>query len=158
MIFRHGFTYTELIVIMGLILSLLAFTAINLSRPQISASISSTSTQLIADLRAQQQQTMSGSTNNAGQISSFGIYFEPHQYTLFRGSSYSPTDGENFVTTVSSPLSLSSTFPGSVVVFTPLSGEIAGYTSGFDTVTLSHSESPDTRVIQLNRYGVVTEY
>lgn len=155
---RRGFTYTEIIVVMSIILGLFGLVSVNLSKPQISASTETTSTQLLAELKSQQLKAMNGDTSGSDQISAYGIAIESDKYTLFRGSSFNSADPENFVVPISAPLSLSTTFPGSVIVFTPVSGEISSFTLGNDSITVTHSDSSDPNVIQLNSYGVVTAY
>lgn len=151
----HGFTLVEILVVMGLmaILGTMAFT--NLIRPQNQASLDSIVTTLLADLKSQQIKAISGDSLSAATAQAHGIYVQNSNYTLFKGSSYSGSDTDNFVVSVDTGLTLSTTFPTSQVVFTKGSGDVTGFTAGQNTITVT-SSSTGSKVITLNRYGAVT--
>ena len=155
---KTGFTFTELIVVIGILAGLFAFTINNLARPQLSASLNSSASQLLADLKSQQLKAMSGDSEDAGAVLPHSIYIENTSYVLFRGSIYVPSDSSNFTVSLDPALSLSTSFSGSVIVFLAGSGEISGFTPGSNTLTLTHGQSSDSNIIQLNRYGVVSSY
>ena len=150
-----GFTLIELALIMGIIAILVSFITINLLKPQTTASIASTVQILGADIKEQQIKAMSGDSDGETTTDSQGIYFESNRYTLFRGPNY--TSGSHyFQVDMDQNLILSNTLPSSQVVFTKRSGEVADYTSDADTVTLSHSQSGEQKIITINRYGAIT--
>lgn len=154
---RPGFTLTELSVFTGIFLVLLTLVLINLIRPNSQASLTTTTNQLIADLKSQQLKAMSGDSDGSNSPSSYGVYIEATRYILFRGTSYSVSEPSNFSVSVTSPLSLSTLFPNSWVVFTVGSGEIDIFSQGQNTVTVTDSVSGQSQIIQLNLYGAITQ-
>ena len=150
-----GFTLIELALIMGIIAILVSFITINLLKPQTTASTASTVQILGADIKEQQIKAMSGDTDGESSTDSQGIYFESNRYTLFRGPNYA-SGSHYFQVDMDQNLILSNTLPSSQVVFGKRSGEVANYTQGSDTITLSHSQSGEQKVITINRYGSIT--
>jgi hypothetical protein len=51
---------------------------------------------------------------------------------------------------------LNISLPNGNVLFASRSGEFIGYASGSDTLTINHLDSGESKVIQLNRYGIIT--
>ena len=151
----QGFTLIELALIMGIIAILVSFITINLLKPQTTASTSSSTQVLIADLKEQQIKAMAGDGEGTANSQAHGVYIEPTRYTLFRGTTFSSGEPSNFTVNLESGLSLSTTLPQQQIVFTKRSGEVAGYTLGSDTITLSHTQSGDQKVITINRYGAI---
>lgn len=155
---RSGFTLIEVLVVIAIAAILISLTSVSLVSVQTRSSINSLTDQLLADIRSQQLKSMTGDTEGSGEISAYGLCFQSQNYVLFRGSVYSPTDPSNFSVAIDEPISLSSSFSGSpcpVLVFSPGSGEIAGYTPGADTVTLSGDIPSETKTLQFNPYGVL---
>lgn len=149
----NGFTLIELLVSMGILLVLLAITAINITRLPSSAAQSSSYDLLVSDIRSQQTKAMSGFAS-----SSFGIHFEVTSYTLFQGTTYSPGDSSNFVVNLDPNLSFSgSLFPtdpsGSHVVFTSGSGDVAAYIAGNDSIEIKNNATGDVKTLRINKYG-----
>lgn len=153
---EKGFTLTELIVVMGILTILLSFVTLNLVNIQQKTSQRSTLDVLIADIKDQQNKAMAGGTKS-GQNTDYGIYFEANRYILFQGSSYVSGDSSNFAVNLDSGLTFTNIlFPSSQIVFQRVSGEVIGFTSGQNTVTLTNSSNNDQKTIQINRYGVIT--
>lgn len=152
---RQGFTLIELALIMSIIAILVSFIGVNLLKPQTTASTSSTATILVSDLREQQIKTMAGDGEGTAAAQAHGIHFESTRYTLFRGTTYSAGEPSNFTIDLESGLSLSTTLPQQQIVFVKRSGEVAGYTSGQDTITLSHTQGGEQKTITINRYGAI---
>ena len=152
---NQGFTLIELTLVMGIIAILISFITINLLKPQTTASTASAVQILEADIKEQQIKAMSGDSDGESSTDSQGIYFESNRYTLFRGPNY--TSGSHyFQVDMDQNLILSNTIPSSQVVFMKRSGEVANYTSGSDTITLSHTQSGEQKIITINRYGAIT--
>lgn len=152
---RRAFTLIEMTVVLGMLTTLMSVGIVNLLKTQASARIGSSINQLVADIRAQQLKSMTGDTAGTGTISPHGIYVQPTSYTLFRGSAYSPADPANFTVNLEANMTLSTNFSSPQVVFLAGSGEVSGYTPGFDSLTLTDTTSTDSVTFQFNRYGVI---
>ncbi|MEK9201506.1 MAG: prepilin-type N-terminal cleavage/methylation domain-containing protein, partial [Patescibacteria group bacterium] len=85
---QSGYTLIELVIVMGIIVLLFGFTTINLGGVARVTSVNETVDLLTADIRGQQTKAMTGSGDGTSG-SSYGIYFQTDQYTLFRGTTYS---------------------------------------------------------------------
>lgn len=152
---KNGLTVVELLIVMGIIGVLSAFTTVNLLGLQHHASINSSVDSLVADLRAQQLKAMNGDTENVSPNVT-GIYFGTNtQYTLFRGLNYSAGNSNNFSVALDSVLRVTTTLPGSKIVFASVSGEVVNYALNQDTVTIRDSLSTEQKVIKFNRYGTI---
>ncbi len=84
----------------------------------------------------------------------YGVHFASPDYVLFTGSSYSSSDPNNQIFTLSSPdtvLTLSLTGGGSEVVFKRLSGE----TTQDGTITVSSPGISKTKTVTIYKTGLV---
>lgn len=150
-----GFTNTELIVVMGLFAILVAVASVSLLSAQRSALVFSGLDPFLADVKQQQIKAMVGDSEGGSSASSYGIYFASDRYVLFQGTVYDSMDPDNFEVLLPENVVFSSiAFPSSQVVFSQLSGEIAGYVDGSNFVTLSSTQGPDSTTITFNAYGV----
>lgn len=153
---QKGFSYPELIVLMGVVAMLFGYITINLSGTLRRTTIDTTYQTLISDIKSQQTKAMTGSIDG-GLPGSHGIYFESNRYILFRGTTYSSTDPSNFPVNLEQNVEFGNiTFPGSTIVFLPGSGEISGYINGNNTVTVVNIGGEEQKTITINRYGAVT--
>lgn len=153
----QGFTLVELLVVMGIMGILLAFSSVSLLRVQYQASVNTVFTNLVTDLSQQQLKAMTGDTQGRGTLDTYGIYLETNKYTMFHGT-YTPGDATNSVITLSPQIQLTGiTIPSSTITFAKGSGEVVGYTSGSDTFGLKNTLDGSTKTIKLNRFGVVTQ-
>lgn len=148
--FLRAFTLIELIIVLGVVSTLLAFSAANYLAPQYSSSLETTTTTLVSDLRRQQLLAMTGSSGGG----EYGIYFDSGSYFLFPGSGYSPGDPANFQVTLNPGLTVGvgGGLPNPLI-FLSGSGQIA---SG-GTLTLSQEGSGVSRIFTLNTYGSVIQ-
>jgi prepilin-type N-terminal cleavage/methylation domain-containing protein len=144
---NKGYTLIELLVSMGILLVLFTLTTVNIS-PLPSNTLQSTNLDvLLADIRSQQTLSMSND-------SSYGVHLESGSYTLFKGGTYTQGLSSNTIISLDSGITLSGiTFPGSVIVFSRGSGDVAGYTTGADSFTLESSATNKSSVIRINKYG-----
>lgn len=153
----------ELVIVMSVIALLTGFTTINLIRPQTTATGSSALNTLVSDLKEQQIKAMAGDSEDqtgASAAQPHGIFIEANKYTLFRGPSFNPAEPNNFTVNLETGLALSNTFPPSgptgEIVFEKRSGEVSGYISGSDTITITNTQTGEQKTITVNRYGTVT--
>lgn len=145
--FIRAFTLIELLVSIGILIVIFGIVSINIS-PVPSNTLQNTNLDtLISDIRAQQTLSM---TND----SDYGIHFETNSYTLFKGSSYVYGSASNFVVNLDSGIAFSNiTFPNSVIVFSPGSGDVAGYVSGSDSFILASTVTNKSTTVKINKYG-----
>lgn len=144
---KNGFTLLELLIVMGIASILLSLTTINLVKVQHNVSVSAASDTLIADLKSQQIKAMSGASNGG----SFGIHFtSSNSYILFHGT-YVEGDPTNFSISLDDPFKVSSTFPDNNIVFSKVSGEVAGP----NTITIINTAGGEQQRLSVNKYGVI---
>lgn len=144
---RKGFTLIELAVSMGILAVLFILTTINISPlPSNTFQVANLDT-LLSDIRSQQTQSMTSG-------SAYGVHFESGSYTLFKGASYTQGLPANTVINLDSGIVFSDiTFPGSVIVFSPGTGDITGYTEGEDGFTIRSSVTNKSTAVKINKYG-----
>lgn len=155
---QRGFTIIELIIVMGVFSLLSGIVVSNVVRSQHNVSIDSAINTLLVDIRSQQIKTMVGDTSGTGTISNYGIYFSQNSYTLFQGSSYSPSDPKNFTITLDTNLQFSTdTLPSQTLIFSKLSGEFSNYQAGANTIAIQDTQTSQKQTITINKYGVVSQ-
>jgi len=153
----RGFTIPELLIVIGILAILFGLTTPNLFKFRQRSVLNTTVDTLVSDLKSQQNKAMVGDTEGRATADYYGVRFEASQYILFHGSSYSPLDATNFNIDLDPTLSFSSiTFPSSNAIFATGNGELVGFVSGSDTVTLTDSTNGDQKIIQINIYGAIT--
>jgi prepilin-type N-terminal cleavage/methylation domain-containing protein len=144
---NKGFTLVELLVSMGILAVLFAITTINISPlPSNTLQVTNLDT-LLADIKSQQTKSMASDA-------SYGVHFEAASYTLFKGESYTQGLFANTVINLDPGIVFSNvTFPNSVIVFSPGTGDIAGYAAGVDSFTIVSSVTGKSTVVKINTYG-----
>lgn len=150
----QGFTLIEILVVLGLVAILFGLSAINLGQPQTTASLDRTLDALLADIKGQQILAMSGDGAGTTSQQPHGLYIGAASFTLFAGNVYDAGDTRNFTENVASNVSLSTTLPGNALLFAKGTGEVNGFTTGNNTITLA--SGTQTRVITINRLGAIT--
>jgi prepilin-type N-terminal cleavage/methylation domain-containing protein len=151
---QSGFTFIELILVMGITATLFGFVTLNLVGTQNNTSVNSADSVLISDMAGQQTKAMMGTGASSG--TNYGIYFQEDKYILFEGSSYSSTDPKNFTITLDKGLNITNIrFPNSILVFSARSGAVVGFVSGSNSVTIQDVSGLKVNTIAVNRYGVV---
>jgi prepilin-type N-terminal cleavage/methylation domain-containing protein len=152
----RGFTFIEVLLVMGLAAIILAFTNVAVVRLQTQADIDAEVQKIISDIKSQQLKSMIGETIGTGDPISYGLKFATTSYTLFRGSSFSPSDPVNFTIDFPSSIQVSTTsLINGEIIFQRLSGEVAGFSAGRDSVTLENVISGATSTVRINRHGAV---
>ncbi len=147
----------EIILVLSIFSILTSFVTINLLRPQNKASVDSISTQLVADIKNQQIKSMVGDTEGQNTPQQFGVYFEQDGYTLFRGAAYNNSEPSNFKVTLEGDLAIGNiTFGANQIIFEKISGNVAGFTPGSNSLTISHASSGVTETVIINSLGAIT--
>lgn len=144
-----GFTVVEISIVMGVFLIFLTLSFVNFTPLPSRANVSSITQNLIADLKAQQTQSMSGDTKGDTQQSDYGIHFEEDGYWLFKGSVFNPSDEKNFKVDLGDANLGFNTID---IVFEKGSGEVS--TPG--NIILTNNLTNETKIIDLNIYGAPT--
>ncbi len=103
-----------------------------------------------ADLRQQQIKAMTAEGDGTTATYQYGIYLLAGSYVMFRGSSYSAGDANNFSVSLSPNTQF--TTPNTSIIFEKGSGEI----SASATVTIKDTKDNSQKAITINKYGVVT--
>jgi Tfp pilus assembly protein FimT len=155
---QYGYTLPEILITIGIFFTLIGLVTVDLIKTQRHASISATVDSIVSDMRSQQTKAMTGTNDGTGNGNSYGIYFQADRYILFRGTSYVANDATNFTVTIDKGSTLSTiSFPSSTLVFTQQSGEISGFVSGQNTLTVKSANGTEQKVITINRYGTVSQ-
>lgn len=150
-----GFTLIELVAVMAIASTLFGFIIVNLIGSQRRVSLTSSIDVLVSDMASQQTKAMLGAGSSSGI--SYGIYFLPDRYILFKGDTYSALDSDNFTVNLDQGITFSQVqFPAGIVVFTSATGTVSGYLNGSNFVTMQDTQEGSTKTITVNRYGVVT--
>lgn len=154
-IFSGGYTLPELLITMGIFAILVSLVTINLTYSQQNQTNDTTITTLISDIKEQQLKAMVGDTEGRATPDVYGIYFEANRYTLFHGNTYSASDPTNFVINLNPTLQF---IPiNKTLLFLKLSGQVSGYSSGANTITLKNTTTNDQKTIRFNQFGIVTQ-
>lgn len=151
---ERGFTFIELILVIGIIGILFSIATFNLVRTQHMASVSATVDTLIADMRSQQTKAMVGSKDTTGVANSYGVHFTSSSYILFQGTS-DPGGSSDFTVTPEG-VTFTTNLPSNMIVFGQRSGEFTNYVSGTYTVTIRNANGTEQRQLTVNKYGIVT--
>ena len=123
---RKGFTLVELVVTIGIFAILATLSSVNFFSTYSQSNLGAAEDVLIADIKTAQSNAMAGA---------------------------SEVTWDQSITPLPSEITLTTTFPCSHIIFAPVSGEILGYVSGQDTITLT--SGTDTRTLRLNQYGTL---
>lgn len=136
---EKGFSIIELIVVMGIAMTLFAIGSIAFIKPQQKASIEAVANVLIADIKSQQTKAMSGDS-----LSDFTIQFNTNSYVL---------DGY----TVNLPKNVEIKdilFFDNKIIFQKGSGEFE-FTGNQNSLVISNEAGDESVSISINKYGAV---
>lgn len=143
-LFRHGFTLVELAVVIGITAIIVVATVPLYSFFQTYSSMNSSKAEVVQHMRL--TETLARSDRGG---SAYGIKFEPHQYTIFRGLSYAArTPSQDRLFTIPSNITLSGI---TEIIFT----QHTGLPSTAGTLTLTHAQSDTTETITINALGLI---
>jgi len=145
---RPGFTLPELIIVVGILTILFTVGSQSLLTSQHQVSVNSSLSQLITDIKLQQSKAMWGDTEGRATTDNYGVSLNSNHYILFHGSVGNPDD-----VTVDLDNSITVGPDGQVFIFAKGRGEIMGYDSSADTITISSPS--DSKTVEFNQYGVI---
>lgn len=152
---KRGFSLIEISLVMGLVALLLGYMSLNVLNGRNKADLNTVKDTFATDFKNQQTKAMAGDTEGRGTPDTYGIYINSNSYTLFHGSTYTPTEASNFKIDMPNGVSLSTTFPQSKIVFAQGSGEITPFSDSTNTIRISNTSTNETRTIQVNKYGAI---
>lgn len=156
-ILQRGFTIVDLVIVIATIGVLMGLVSVNLITVQDKANINTTFNTLISDIRTQQLKAMIGDTEGRELPERYGIHFDETSYVLFHGSVYSATESSNLTVQLPEKVKFeNNSFPFSQVIFEKGNGEIVGFINGQDSIEVVNTSSEDKKIIEFNRYGVIT--
>lgn len=151
-----GFTFVEVVIVMGLVGLLMAIVGQTLFRSEQSVNLDTVAQKMISDIKNQQMHAMTGDTATPGTFIDYSVRFEETQYILYPGLVYSPGNSANTVISVVAPISISSmTIPDSTISFSRLSGDVRDFATGSDTVTVRNDQTGQTKTIRINKRGAI---
>ena len=154
---KRGITLIETIVVVGVLLTLIGMASISFLPFRSKSTLDTAITTLIADIKSQQIKAMAGDTEGREANDNYGVYFGTNSYTLFHGTDFNPGDSSNFTVTLDDQLLILSTFPTSEIIFSIKNGQLASFSETQNSITLRDSITGDSKTININRYGVVTQ-
>ena len=141
---------------MGLLALLGGLTVVNLIRPQTTAVLGGAVDALVTDIKNQQLKAMAGDGGSEVSAEPYGLYIQSNQYTLFKDTTYSAGNTENFTVQNIGGITLSTTFPSSQIIFAEGTGEVSGFSGSNNTLTITNPNGGESRTLTLNRYGAIT--
>lgn len=153
---QKGLTLIEILIVVGILSTLFGIGLLSIMNIRVITTNNVSTTVFISDVKNQQVKAMTGDTEGRGTPDSYGVKVLPTQYILFHGLTYNASDATNFSIPITTGFTLSSTFPNNTILFNPGSGTISGFVAGQDTVTITNTNSNQSKTIQFNSYGTVT--
>lgn len=155
--YQEGLTLVELLLVIGILGLLFSITFISVFNIRVISTNNSTTSIITSDLKNQQIKAMVGDTEGRGVPDNYGVKILSSQYVLFHGVNYNQADNTNFSVPVENGYTLSTTFPNSLMLFASGSGEIVGFVSNQNTITLTNTSSSRTKTLHFNKYGTITQ-
>lgn len=149
---QEGYSLVEITLVGAFIALLVGLVTLNLFKFQHTSQLSATVNSFLADFKEQQLRAMYGDTSGTGTEANYGVYFGTTSYTEFQNT-YGTA---NFIINLPTDIQFSTTFPNSQILFLKGSGEVSGFTSNQNTITIKDTVDGSKKTITVNRYGVVT--
>ncbi|MFA5051936.1 MAG: prepilin-type N-terminal cleavage/methylation domain-containing protein [Patescibacteria group bacterium] len=139
-----GFSFIEVMMVMA-VLVLLAGLAIPFYQSfQVSSGLDNTTREVASALRRTQ-----GLAMGSQQWSAWGVHIGTHQYVIFPGTVYNPSEPKNEIFTIPQSITLSSS-AGADIVFSRIKGE----TANAGTLTLQ-TVNNEAASITINQRGII---
>ncbi len=154
---QKGLTLVELIVVIGILSLLIAIAFVSVANIRVLTTNTNTISVIASDLKAQQIKAMTGDTEGRGVKDNYGIKILPNEYIFFHGNGYNPMETTNYSFSIGSGYTLSTTLPDQTILFASGSGEVVNFVPNQDTITITNSQTNQTRSLKLNAYGTAIE-
>lgn len=148
MTLRAGYSYLQILLVIGLLAILAAVASPYYVRWQQQQRVQSTALVLISDLQSTQTRAMQRYYDAPWGIR---ISDSAKTYTVFHGSTFNASDSYNYTVSYPSSVSIS---PDQDIVFTPSSGELDGASSVSLTIA-SNSTPTESSTISINAQGLI---
>ena len=148
----NGFTFTEILITIGLFSIIFAIIFVSMVRPKAYASLESTEDLIYITVKEAQNLAMKG------PASSFGVHFEQNKFVLFQSTTYNSGDSNNLETTLEPNLSIESiSLPTNTdIIFSQLSGEVQGLSLGTSgSFVLRETNTNETRTFTITSLGAI---
>lgn len=154
---EKGFTLVEISLVMALIAILAGGVFLKGIGGKKTVSLDTLILPIIADIKSQQTKAIAGEVSSlTKEHEDFGVYFKNSSYTLFSGSSFSPSDPDNFQIELDEAVEITKiNLPNSSLVFEKGSGELADLTYGLNNITFRHRHTGYEKTIIFNKAGAV---
>ncbi len=123
---KRGFTLPELLISISVIMIIFAFSGINLLSIIPNSDLTQIGGSFTADAKSQQVSAMLGESAGGVQVA-YSVKINPTSYTLFKSLVYSPSDPSNYTVGYPGEVVAETTFPDSIISFSPVTGEIVGF-------------------------------
>ncbi len=154
----RGFSLVEVLVIIAIFALLSGLATISLLNAEHKASLQGQLLTLIADTKQQQVKAMQGDTEGRTSPDYYGVHFTTDSYTIFHGTSFNPNDMSNLTFVLDPTFQfIHIGFTNGNLIFIPLSGEVYGYSSITNSVTLEDTSTNQQKQLQFNYLGVLTQ-
>lgn len=150
---ESGFTLVEFLVVIAISVILFSLMTLSLGKTQETSTVASATDTLMSDIKNQQILAMTGDKGSQTSQQPQGIHIQSNLYVLYAGSSFNSGDTNNFTVSVN-PSTLSTTFPGSDLLFNKGDGSVSSFSSGSNTITITRYSTSKT--ITVNRFGAMT--
>ena len=155
--YQKGLTLIELIVVIGILSTLFGIALVSILNIRVITTNNTSVSVIISDLKNQQIKSMTGDTEGRGAPDNYGIKIFSDQYVLFHGMIYDPAVIDSFAVPVESGYTLNTTFPNGTILFASGSGELVEFIQNKNAITITNTSSGQSKTIQLNKYGTVTD-
>lgn len=149
-----GFTLVELLLVMGIIGILITISSLLLLNLIPKASFTTQSEVLLSQIRQQQLKAMTGYNEGEESGDYYGVFFQEHAYTLFKGQEYDPDSVLNYTTQTDDSFTFTTTFPDNQIVFEPNTGKVLNFIFGQNIIALTNKKDMGSITINFNEYGV----
>lgn len=154
---QNGFTTVELLVSLVFFTIIFALVTVNLTGLIPNENLDQSVLSFISEVRKQQLKAMAGDAESTAVTSEYGVFLGSDHYSLFKGSTYNPSDTNNIRVELPSNIrfSVSTAIPAQTILFQALNGEVALVATSSAEILLTDSILQQSKVVKINTLGVV---